>query len=80
MAFGVADKWTKAFEGLQKEAPNWYHGNSSTFNTVMFWSAMNSFSTASAKSFAPPAASGGSGLGGGGFSGGGFGGGGGGSW
>ena len=80
MAFGVADKWTKAFEGLQRESPGWFHGNGNTFNTIMFWSALNSFSTASAKSFAPPAASGGSGLGGGGFSGGGFGGGGGGSW
>ncbi len=80
MAFGVADKWTKAFADLQKEPPSWYHGSGNTFNTIMFWSALNSFSTASAKSFAPPAASGGSGFGGGGFSGGGFGGGGGGSW
>lgn len=80
MAFGVADKWTKAFADLQKQAPSWYHGNGNTFNTVIFWSALNSFSTASAKSFAPPAASGSSGFGSGGFSGGGFGGGGGGSW
>lgn len=80
MAFGVADKWTKAFADLQKQSPAWYHGSDGTFNTIMFWSALNSFSTASAKSFTPPAASGGSGFGGGGFSGGGFGGGGGGSW
>lgn len=80
MAFGVADKWTKAFADLQQQAPSWYRSSGNTFNTIMFWSALNSFSTASAKSFAPPAASGSSGFGGGGFSGGGFGGGGGGSW
>jgi uncharacterized membrane protein len=50
------------------------------FNTLVLWSALNSFSTTTTHSFSPPAASGGSGFGGGGFSGGGFGGGGGGSW
>lgn len=80
MAFGVADKWTKAFASLQQEPPNWYHGSGGTFNTLMLWSALNNFSTVSAKSFALPAASGSSGIGGGGMSGGGFGGGGGGSW
>lgn len=80
MAFGVADKWTKAFASLQQEPPDWYHGSGNIFNTLVLWSALNNFSTVSAKSFAPPAASGGSGFGGGGMSGGGFGGGGGGSW
>ncbi len=80
MAFGVADKWTKAFAGLQQEPPQWYHGSGGTFNTLLLWSALNNFSAVSAKSFAPPAASGSSGFGGGGMSGGGFGGGGGGSW
>lgn len=80
MAFGVADKWTKAFASLQQQPPNWYHGSNGSFNTLLLWSALNNFSAVSAKSFAPPAASGSSGFGGGGMSGGGFGGGGGGSW
>lgn len=81
MAFGVAEKWSKAFAGIQQQPPSWYHGSGSTmFNTLVLWSALNSFSTTTTHSFSPPAASGGSGFGGGGFSGGGFGGGGGGSW
>lgn len=81
MAFGVAEKWSKTFAGIQQAPPNWYHGTyGSNFNTLLLWSSLNSFSTTTVKSFSPPAASGGSGFGGGGFSGGGFGGGGGGSW
>lgn len=81
MAFGVAEKWSKTFEGIQQAAPGWYHGAyGPNFNTLVLWSALNNFSTNTVRSFAPPAASGGSGFGGGGFSGGGFGGGGGGSW
>lgn len=79
MAFGVADKWSKAFAGLNQPPPAWYHGPG-TFNSLALWSALSTFSTVSARSFSPPAASGGSGFGGGGFSGGGGGGGGGGSW
>lgn len=81
MVFGVADKWSKAFAGLQQPPPSWYHGaGGAQFNSIVLWSALNNFSTVSAKSFSPPAASGASGFGGGGFSGGGGGGGGGGGW
>ncbi|MBI2984781.1 MAG: DUF2207 domain-containing protein [Candidatus Kerfeldbacteria bacterium] len=81
MAFGVAEKWSQAFAGLNQPPPSWYHGSyPGSFNSLMLWSAMNSFSARTLRSFAPPAASGSSGFGGGGFSGGGFGGGGGGSW
>lgn len=81
MAFGVADKWSQAFEGIDQASPAWYHGAvPGHFNSLVLWSAMSDFSTDMTRSFSPPAASGGSGFGGGGFSGGGFGGGGGGSW
>jgi len=81
MVFGVADKWANALSSLATRPPDWYHGSTpGSFNTLMLWSALNSFQSASAQSFAPPAASGGSGFGGGGFSGGGGGGGGGGGW
>ncbi len=81
MVFGVADKWSKAFKDLQQAPPDWYHGAAGgQFNTLLLWSALSNFTSVSAASFAPPAASGSSGFGGGGFSGGGFGGGGGGSW
>ncbi len=81
MTFGVAEKWSQVFEGVRQAPPSWYRGASgSRFNSLVLWSALNDFSTSATRSFAPPAASGGSGFGGGGFSGGGFGGGGGGSW
>lgn len=81
MAFGVAEKWSKTFEGMKQTPPTWYHGAAdSHFNSLLLWSALNNFSTTTVRSFAPPAASGGSGFGGGGMSGGGLGGGGGGSW
>ncbi len=82
MVFGVAEHWSKVFAGLQRPSPTWYEGRpGSTFNTLVLWSALNSFaSTAQRTLTTPPAASGGSGFGGGGFSGGGFGGGGTGSW
>lgn len=76
MAFGVAEKWTKVFAGLNQPPPDWYHGNSmSTFNAMVLYSALSDFSSVAAKSFVPPASSGSSGFGGGGFSGGGGGGG-----
>lgn len=80
MAFGLGEKWAKAFEGMRTEPPSWYHGamlgawNPGAF-TRDLTSMTNTFVTSASTS---PSSSGGSG--GGGFSGGGFGGGGGGSW
>ncbi len=79
MVFGVADKWAKAFEGIQKENPSWYVGSTmAQFNPTEFSHNLSTFVDTSAKVVAP--SSGGGYSGGGGFSGGGFGGGGGGSW
>ncbi len=92
MAFRLADKWSKAFEGMLKEPPNWYSSNDpnfiNNFNTgylvgrlTSFSNTMNStFTSAPRSSGSGGSWSGGSGFGGGGFSGGGFGGGGGGGW
>ncbi|MCL5406979.1 MAG: DUF2207 domain-containing protein [Patescibacteria group bacterium] len=80
MIFGIAEMWAKNFKDIYKNPPDWYEGgNFTTFNTIIFVSSLNSFSTTASHSFSPPAASGSSGFGGG-SSGGGFGGGGGGSW
>lgn len=84
MAFGVAQKWAKTFEGMQLAKPEWYEGRSlsgGTFNSAALYGAiagMNS-SLASAMQSTPSKTSSGSGFSGG-SSGGGFGGGGGGSW
>lgn len=81
MAFGVADKWSKAFADIAMEPPRWYHGTyDGGFNSLLLWSSLSSLHTQAVQAFVPPAARGSSGFGGGGFSGGGFGGGGGGSW
>ncbi len=91
MALGLADKWTRSFEGIYKTAPNWYSSNDTSFmnnfSTYYFLSRLNHLSgdmkstfQSSPRSSGGGAWSGGSGFGGGGFSGGGFGGGGGGSW
>lgn len=81
MVFGVAEKWSQALASLNTTPPSWYEGQSNTaFNTVVLWSALNSFTSTAMSTVVSPAASGGSGFGGGGFSGGGGGGGGGGSW
>ncbi len=81
MALGVAEKWSRAFTGIDQAPPQWYRGTAGVnFNSIVLWSALNSFSASSVRSFASPAASGSSGFGGGGFSGGGGGGGGGGGW
>lgn len=76
---GVSDAWTKNFEGIELEPPQWYGGT--VFDRMIFWSFMNSTfnSAANAMTSAPSNSSSGS-FGGGGFSGGGSGGGGGGSW
>ncbi len=81
MVFGLADKWSKAFDGILKENPNWYHGSGgvNTFSPASFGSFANGFSSQTNSSFTPPSSSS-SGFSGGGSSGGGGGGGGGGSW
>jgi uncharacterized membrane protein YgcG len=86
MALGVEKNWSKAFQGILKEPPNWYRGSSfgPNFYAMSFVSNLNTMSslTSSAMTSAPRS-SGGSGFGGGGgggFSGGGFGGGGGGGF
>lgn len=78
---GVSDKWTKNFESIALEPPQWYGG--SVFDRMLFWHFMNSTynSAATSMTSAPQSSSGGSfSGGGGGFAGGGSGGGGGGSW
>ena len=84
MAFGVEERWAKAFEDLYTEPPSWYVGSSQpgSFRTSNLVSRLDSMSsrTGSAMSSAPRS-SGGSGFSsGGGFSGGGVGGGGGGGF
>jgi uncharacterized membrane protein YgcG len=84
MALGVEKNWSKAFQGILKEPPNWYRGSSygPNFYPTMFVSDLNTMSTrASSAMTSAPRSSGGSGFsGGGGSSGGGFGGGGGGGF
>ena len=84
MALGVEKNWSKAFQGIMTEPPNWYRGAyGPNFYPIMFAADLNSMSTrASSVMASAPRSSGGSGFGGGGggFSGGGFGGGGGGGF
>lgn len=88
IAFGLADRWARAFEGLYKEPPNWYRTNRSDFSTAYLASSLNhSVNQMNTVLPSQPRSSGSSGGGwssggfsGGGSSGGGFGGGGGGSW
>lgn len=93
MAFGIVDKWTKAFDGIIKKPPDWYYSSRNLsghhFNMVYFANQLSSFSSQavsnitsrpggkSGGSWGGSAWGGGSGFGGAGFSGGGFGGGGG---
>ncbi|MCX8053873.1 MAG: DUF2207 domain-containing protein, partial [Armatimonadetes bacterium] len=88
MAFGIADKWAKAFEGIQTAPPQWYSGPDGEFHPVLFAHHLNDAtgSWASTMASQPRSSgrgggffSGGSGFSGG-FSGGGGGGGGGGGW
>jgi uncharacterized membrane protein len=80
MAFGVADKWAKAFEDIYREPPTWYVGSTGTFNAMSFSQSISSMSSAASSSMASSPGSSGSGSGGGGSSGGGSGGGGGGGF
>jgi len=88
MAFNLTSIWTKQFEGLMSESPQWYVGSTPGFHPALFYLGMMSLSSGMERTFvtAPRTSSGGhSAWGGGssfggGFSGGGFGGGGGGGW
>jgi predicted membrane protein DUF2207 len=75
MAFGVADKWAKAFEDIYREPPTWYVGGSGQFSASSFSHSISDMSSAAASSMSSSPSS--SGSGGGGSSGGGSGGGGG---
>jgi uncharacterized membrane protein len=76
MAFGVADKWAKAFESMNLQPPTWYVGTSGgQFNVGDFTSSMSSMATTAGSTMSSSPSS--SGSGGGGSSGGGSGGGGG---
>ncbi|HKP29701.1 MAG TPA: LemA family protein [Gemmatimonadales bacterium] len=80
MAFGVEQKWAKAFEGIYREPPNWYAGGSMTrFSAMNFSSQLSSFTTSAGSTMSSsPRSSSGSGFSGGSSGGGGGGGGGGG--
>jgi uncharacterized membrane protein len=87
MALGVEKNWSKAFQGILKEPPNWYRGSSygPNFYPMTFTNDLGYMtSRASSAMTSAPRSSGGSGFSGGGgdggFSGGGFGGGGGGGF
>jgi len=85
IALDVAENWSKAFDGIYQEPPQWYisarPGTFSTFSPRSFSAPLNAMTSSLATAmFTAPRGSGGSGGSGGGSSGGGFGGGGGGSW
>jgi uncharacterized membrane protein len=75
MAFGVEEKWAKAFENIYREPPDWYSGSTGNFSASSFSHSIGSMSSAASSSMSSSPSS--SGSGGGGSSGGGSGGGGG---
>jgi len=76
MAFGVEEKWAKAFENIYRDPPSWYTGRSTMhFSPGSFAASMSEMSSAASSSMSSRPGS--SGSGGGGSSGGGSGGGGG---
>lgn len=85
---GVTDVWSKKFESIAIQQPDWYISSQPNFTSYYMWHSlsrsMNTLQSSMVSIPAPTASSGGgsfgSGGGGGGFSGGGFGGTGGGSW
>ena len=78
IAFGEAERWAEAFEGVFTEPPRWYEGRGS-FSTIYLAHSLNTFTSQASQVLTTQPRSSFSGSGGGGFSGGG-GGGGGGSW
>ncbi len=85
VAFGLAERWARKFEGILRRPPDWYEGRFPTFSPYLFgWRLLAFQQVAHQAAFSAPRSagggwSGGSGFGGG-FAGGGMGGGGGGSW
>lgn len=80
MAFGLIEKWTKAFEGILKNPPAWFvstHGWRNGFSMDTFADSVNGMSHQMSNTIASKPGGSGGGFGGGGSSGGGFGGGGG---
>lgn len=76
IAVGVEKSWTKQFEGVLSQTPDWYSGSSfRTFNSAVFASSLSGVNSSFGSSYTSSSSSGG-----GGFSGGGGGGGGGGGW
>jgi len=83
VAFGVEKVWARRFQDINMKEPDWYSGQSTTFNSIIFANSLNSSFKSVATSATPTTSSSGFSSGsssGGGFSGGGGGGGGGGSW
>ena len=82
MALGVEKNWSRAFQGIMTQPPQWYRGGyGPNFYPVMFANDMSAMSSrAGSVMSSAPRSSSGSGFGGGGSSGGGFGGGGGGGF
>jgi uncharacterized membrane protein YgcG len=82
MAFGVEQKWAKAFEGIYTDPPTWYVGSHVTnFSVGRLSSSLGDLSSKVGSTMtSSPRSSSGSGFGGGGSSGGGGGGGGGGGF
>jgi len=85
MALGVEKNWSKAFQGIMTQPPEWYRGSyGPNFFPMSFTSDLHTMTARASTALASaPRSSGGSGFGGdggGGFSGGGFGGGGGGGF
>jgi uncharacterized membrane protein YgcG len=86
MALGVEKNWSKAFQGIMTQPPDWYRGGyGPNFYPIYFTNDLHAMTSRASDVLASaPRSSGGSGFGsdggGGGFSGGGFGGGGGGGF
>jgi uncharacterized membrane protein YgcG len=77
MLFGIEKDWSKQFEHLYEQPPQWFSSNTGHFSTIHLANSLGSFNSTTASAFTPPSSSGSSG---GSFSGGGGGGGGGGGW
>jgi uncharacterized membrane protein YgcG len=81
VALGLEKTWTKQFESVLQQSPNWYNSNTAVFSSAVFAQSIASSVGSFESSFQPPSSSSSSGFSsGGGFSGGGGGGGGGGGW
>jgi hypothetical protein len=66
MAFGCEDRWARAFDGLLRTPPNWYHGHgpATTFRPSRFARDLGRMSTAAATTLSSSPRSSGSGGGG----------------